>query len=632
MIPDDKSFLRKAEREVYSVDGITPKQRSLLHEKKIDTLDEWLGIPEKSVHIITPMKKTSIFKKIFAGSLGFLFIAIIIAGMSYLSGNNAISTKNIDITVTAKTFVDGGEALPVNVSVVNRNKLPLELTTLVLEYPEGNGSNPDAIMRISRDIGTVSVGGTHNEPFSVKLYGEENSEKKITAHIEFRVTGSNVVYSKDEVVAVTIRTSPIRLTLDAPANVIPNQEIPLKVTIVGNGTETLTNTALVLQYPTGFTFSRADPFPTTGNTIWYLGDIPPGSSRTVTLYGSLAGGSNDVKTVRASVGSQNVKNESILDTVYNTLSQVIPLSNAFLDARFSVGDTQSEVVPIAAGDMVTVSIPWKNTLSEKITNAQIEVVLGGSAYDANLVRPATGYFDSVSNKITWSRQQVPSFSSLNPGQTGTITFQVQPKSFVSGTIASSPTITMAINISGFNASGSKLIGTAIDKKTLAVGSDLNFSARTIHHSGIIQNTGSMPPKVNTETTYTLEWKLTNSRNRVTGVKVATILPTYVMWKNVLVPTSEQSNIVYNDITRELVWNAGEVPAGTGTNLPPRMLSLKVGITPSVNQQGEVPNLTDEIIVTGLDTFTNKNISFARRALDTQTSNDGFGAGYDGVVQ
>lgn len=632
MIPDDKSFLRKAEREVYSVDGITPKQRSLLHEKKIDTPDEWLGIPEKSVHIITPMKKTSIFKKIFAGSLGFLFIAIIIAGMSYLSGNNAISTKNIDITVTAKTFVDGGEALPVNVSVVNRNKLPLELATLVLEYPEGNGSNPDAIMRISRDIGTVSVGGTHNEPFSVKLYGEENSEKKITAHIEFRVTGSNVVYGKDEVVAVTIRTSPIRLTLDAPANVIPNQEIPLKVTIVGNGTETLTNTALVLQYPTGFTFSRADPFPTTGNTIWYLGDIPPGSSRTVTLYGSLAGGSNDVKTVRASVGSQNVKNESILDTVYNTLSQVIPLSNAFLDAHFSVGDTQSEVVPIAAGDMVTVSIPWRNTLSEKITNAQIEVVLGGSAYDANLVRPATGYFDSVSNKITWSRQQVPSFSSLNPGQTGTITFQVQPKSFVSGTIASSPTITMAINISGFNASGAKLSGTAIDKKTLAVGSDLNFSARTIHHSGIIQNTGSMPPKVNTETTYTLEWKLTNSRNRVTGVKVATILPTYVMWKNVLVPTSEQSNIVYNDITRELVWNAGEVPAGTGTNLPPRMLSLKVGITPSVNQQGEVPNLTDEIIVTGLDTFTNKNISFARRALDTQTSNDGFGAGYDGVVQ
>jgi hypothetical protein len=157
-------------------------------------------------------------------------------------------------------------------------------------------------------------------------------------------------------------------------------------------------------------------------------------------------------------------------------------------------------------------------------------------------------------------------------------------------------------------------------------------ARTIYYSGTIQNSGSMPPKVNTETTYTLEWQLTNSRNRVTGVKAVTILPTYVTWKNVVVPTAELVNISYNEVTRELIWNAGEIPAGTGTSLPPKTLSLKVGITPSLSQRGVIPDLTSEIKVTGLDAFTNKPVEITRRPLNTQLSSEGEAVGWDGLVQ
>jgi len=356
-------------------------------------------------------------------------------------------------------------------------------------------------------------------------------------------------------------------------------------------------------------------------------------NRSIVVYGSLAGGINDAKTIRASVGSQNKKNESILDSVYNTLAQVVPLSNAFLDAHFVVGgDAETPIVPISAGETVSVTIPWSNTLSGRLTNAQIEVSLGGSAYDPSKVQAGSGYFDSVNNKIIWSRQQVQQFASIEPGGSGTVSFSIQPKQFAAGSIAANPTIAMTMNISGFDASGLKQSAVGVDKKTLAIGSDMNFTARTIHNSGPLQNTGAMPPKVNSETTYTLEWQLTNSRNRVTGVKVSTILPTYVAWKNVMVPTAEQANVSYNTVTRELVWNAGEVPAGTGNNLPPRTLSMKVGITPSVSQQGAAPNLTDVIMVTGLDTFTNKTLEITRRALDTQTLNDGFGPGFDGVVQ
>jgi hypothetical protein len=636
MVPDDKSFLRKAEHELYTTDIIPPKKRSFLHEHKLEVPDDWSESENKTSSTTTqpPMRNTSIFKKIFFGSLGFLVVALIIGGISYLSGDNAISTKNVDLTITAKTFVDGGESLPVNVSIVNRNKVSMELATLVLEYPEGNGSNPDAVTRITRDIGSVAVGDTHNESFDIKLYGEENSEKDITAHIEFRVSGSNAVYDKNEVAAITIRTSPLRLTLDAPKSVIPNQEVPLQFSVVGNGTEVLTDTALVLQYPPGFTFSRATPVPTTGNTVWYLGDIPPGANRTITVYGSFAGGISEAKTIRASVGSQNKQNEAILDRVYNTLAQVIPLTNAFLDAHIVVEHTasDSDIVPISPTGSVSISIPWENTLSSKITNARLEVALSGTAYDSTRVRPDSGVFDSVNNKITWTAQEIPEFASVDPGEKGTIQFSLEPRQFSVGQVASNPVINLSINITGFDDAGIRQSAMGVDKKILAIGSDMNFSARTLHASGIIQNTGAMPPKVNTETTYTLDWQLTNSRNRVTGVKVSTMLPTYVSWKNVIVPTSEQANVTFNEVTRELVWNVGEVPAGTGTNLPPRTLSLKVGITPSTDQKGKTPTLTSDMITTGLDTFTNKTLSLTRRALNTQISGEGSAPGVDGIVQ
>lgn len=636
MESDEKSFLRKAERELYTTDIIPPRKRSFLHEHKLEAPNDWQEVSEQvsDSKKMPPMRNTSIFKKIFFGSLAFLFIAIIVAVLSYLSGDNAISTRNVDITLTAKTFVDGGESLPVNVSIVNRNKVGMELTSLVLEYPEGNGTNPDAVTRITRDVGSIAVGDTHNESFNVKLYGEENSEKKVTARIEFHVTGSNAIYDKSEDVVVTIRTSPLRLTFDPPTNVIPNQEIPLEFTVVGNGTEVLSDTALALQYPQGFTFNRATPAPTSGNNVWYLGDVLPGATKTITAYGSFVGNNNDAKTIQASVGVQNKQNEMVLDRIYNTIAQVIPLTNAFINARLTVENSQpsNDIVPISLGSTVKINIPWENTLTSRITNAQIEVFLSGGAYDASRINPGVGTFDSVNNKITWTRQEVEQLASLDPGKTGALSFTLQPRQVVAGQITSSPIINLSVNIAGFDDSGKRLSAIGVDKKTLAIGSDMNFSARTLHASGPIQNSGAMPPKVNTETTYTLEWQLTNSRNRVTGVKVSTTLPTAVSWKNVIVPASEQTNVTFNDVTRELVWNVGEIPAGTGTNLPARVLSLKVGITPSIDQKGKAPSLTTDISVIGLDTFTNKTISLTRRAHTTQVSGEGSAPGVEGIVQ
>jgi hypothetical protein len=631
MISDENSRLRKIERELYVTDMKPPNKRSLLHDTPDNAPDDW-AMPSSKNTMTKPssLNATSIFKRLFGVALVFLLIACIVLGASLLSGNNTISGKNIELTITTKSFVDGGESLPVDVSIINKNKSQMELATLVLEYPEGSDADAGTIARVSRDLPTIGVGDSHQESFVVKLFGQEGSQKELSAHVEFRVPGSNAVYDKTVTATVVVRTSPVRLTLNAADSAIPNQEIPFKFTIVGNGVASLPDTALIAEYPEGFTFTRADPMPTAAQNTWYLGDLPPGVDRTITVYGTFSGGANDLRTMRASVGAQSKKNEQALDTTYNSVTKVVSLTNAFLSAKVVVGDATGATIPINATDRVRIRIPWSNTLSSQVTNAEIRVRLSGSAFDPAKVQVENGFFDTVKNEIVWTKQQEPGLGAIDPGRGGALGFSLVPKSFGS-TSVSNPSISIAVDILGFQTGGTKLTANSVDVKKMVVNSDLNMITRTLFYGGQIQNSGPMPAKANKETTYTVDWQITNFRNKVSGVKVSTTLPVNVAWKDVVLPQSELGNIAYNEVTREVVWTIGDVSAGTGSNAPAKTVSFKVGITPSGDQVGTIPYLTGDILVTGTDSFTGSTIQLKKRGMTTQLLNDLSNVGASGKV-
>ncbi len=634
MISDDDSHLRKLERGLYTGDGTVAPPRHVLHAKKFDAPDEW-GTPVQNSSFISmsnkPKTPSSFFKKMFIGSLGVLVIAMVIFGVSLLTGGNTISSKNVQVTITAKTFVDGGEDLPVDVTIVNKNKTSLELATLTLQYPEGNAQNSNAIGTISHDIGTMAAGETRNESFDIKLYGQENTVENLTAHMQFDVTGSNAVYTTDQQFAVTIRTSPVLLTLNAPASVTPNQEIPLAFSVVGNGTATLSNTALVAQYPSGFTFTHADPAPTFQTNVWYLGDLPPGTNRTITVYGKFSGAVNSSQAISASVGAQNANNQALLDTVYNNVAQVIPLSKSFLATQLQINGKPDTQVAVNGTSPVQVTLLYQNTLATSITNAEIHVNLSGSAYDPLSVQPLGGYFNSATNEIDWTSQQSPGLASIAPGVSDQLSFSLTPKQ-LDGTSVLNPAINISVDVVGYGAGGVKQSVSGVAQKTIVVNSDLNLLSSTLHYSGGIANTGPMPAKPNKETTYTLVWQITNSRNRVSGVTVTTTLPTNVAWKNIILPSSQSANVTYNAVTRTLQWNVGDVAAANGGSPSVESVSIQVGITPSTTQSGSVADLTGPITVAGQDMFTNQNLTITHRQNTTQLLNDSSTVGADGMIQ
>ena len=635
MIPDEDSRLRKIERELYTTDIIPPKRRENLHAPVYDAPDDWVnpkttGTPAQSM---TSNQSTSLFKKIFFGSLGFLVIAGIVFGVSFLTGGNAISSKNVDITITTKSLADGGSDLPVNITITNRNKVPMQLTELTLSYPN-TGSADSAVTRVTRDVGTIDVGASHDESFTVQLYGTQGSVQPIMADVQFNVSGSNAVYDATNSTNVTINSSPVNLSLNVPSTTSPNQQVPLAFSISGNGTTTLSNTALVVTYPAGFTYDHADTAPSYQNNVWYLGDLPPGSTKTITVYGSFAGGTNQQSTIAARIGSQDPHAQNQLTQIYSTLSQVVTLATSFVNAQLSIGGgNTSSQIPINSGDIVNVSVPWQNTLASSISNMEIDVGFSGSAYDPSLVQASSGYFDSAHNQIIWTKQQDQSFAAVNPGASGSESFSIRPKQFPSSAVVSNPQIVMTVSVKGYPSGGSQLTATNVDQKTLVLNSNLSLLTSTLHYTGAFANTGSMPPRANHQTTYTLNWEITNFRNGVSGVTVSTTLPTYVDWKGVVSPSSESSKVQYNSVTRNLVWNAGSVPAGVGSTTPARILSMQIGLTPSTDQQGTAPDLTGPIVVTGVDGFTGATINLQKHSMSTVLLNDGSNStGADGQVQ
>jgi hypothetical protein len=88
-------------------------------------------------------------------------------------------------------------------------------------------------------------------------------------------------------------------------------------------------------------------------------------------------------------------------------------------------------------------------------------------------------------------------------------------------------------------------------------------------------------------------------------------------------------VSYDDRTKEVTWEIGRIPAGAGVIMSAYELIFQIGLTPSINQVGQLPVLINESTVEGRDTFTNNNLTATSPAVNTSVPDDlrvGYGGG------
>lgn len=597
-------------------------KEGILHQEQHKVSQDW----QDTIPMTKKQKTPYFFKIFFAVAVVFFLGALSFAGFKYIKGGSVVSSENIEINVIGNAFTQGGEDLPLQIEIINHNKASLELVNMIVEYPKGATQDSNDIVRLPRDsIGTIRSGERVERNVNITLFGDQNVVRNVIVKLEYHPEGSNAIFTKDKVYPITINSSPVSISFFGPSEIGSNQEINFKVTATLNTTLPSEQAVLKVEYPSGFRYEDSDIDPSLGNSIWSLENLSIENPLAINIKGNIVGQYNDEQVFRVYIGTIKSNNQSTIEVVYNSLLHSVMIRKPFLETRIVINGDDGPYASSDGGKEIKTNIVWSNNLPNRVDDVQIIAKLSGNVFDKTSV-DSDGFYNSAENSIIWDRNTDDSLISVEPGTSGSVSFSFKPLSVIgSGGTVRDPQVVIEVSIKGREPSS----GTGLseinnfERKVVKIVSDFQIAANAFYVSG------AKPLKAESDTTYKVVWTLSNSVNTITGAQARASLPVYVKWAG----TSLKEGIIYDEASREVIWNIGTVKPNTGFGSTEKEIHFNITIKPSISQIGSIPLLVQNISLSGKDVFTEKIIKSSQRALSTLTQNDpNFVDGDERVIQ
>jgi hypothetical protein len=621
MEKDSKSSnkLEELKNKIYSRHAnLSPKPRKKIKEEPHVVSDTW---KEEDKPAKSPKKpsnnllKSSMFKKVFFGALIFFLLSVVFGLYMFFGESNTVSANNIDISVQGNAFTSGGEDLPLQIQISNRNSVALEATDLRIEYQKGAGTS-EGVYRERVGLGNISAGSVTRELVNVVVFGQQGTTRDILIALEYRVPGSNAIFVKERVYTVNISSAPVNLVVSGPTNSGSNQNVSFSVKTNLNTPNAVKNMMVMVEYPRGFDFKSANPAPTFGDNIWILGDLNPGVEREIKINGVIVAQAGDQRAFNVYVGQQLDVNERQMGTQFNSQSYVVAIQKPLLDTTILVNGNSAPEVSVSPGSNTQVRIDWRNSTNQRINDVEIVAEISGPLVNYPTISTTNGFYESSTNRIIWNRQNYPGFADVRPSQSGSLTFNFQT---LTPTEAAETSIVLSIKARDPVDVNQFLDIRNFDRKILRVATRLQMVGHALYNSGSFTNSGPLPPTPGAPTTYTISWSLVNSINDVANAEVRGRLPIYVDFVGLTSPSSE--SVTYNQTTKEVIWNAGNVLKNTGSISSPREVQFQVRFNPSSVHSGRVVSLVEGISYKGMDVMTNSQISNNAPNITTELNKD-----------
>ncbi len=533
------------------------------------------------------------------------------------------SDKNIIISLDTPVAVTPGIPGEIVIRVANQNRVPLEYANLTVLYPSGTRESMDSnkdLREQQKVLGVIEPGETAEFRTKAIFLGEEAEEKKVVARVEYRFDRMNSTFTKENEHPIRLLASPINLVVNMLKEVNAGQQIDINVSAVSNTIIPLRDVFIKIEYPQGFTFSGAEPKPSFGNNIWRVGALTPSGKYLIQIKGVLDGVDTDKRVFRTMIGVGSDKTERDIATLYSKAVTELSVRRPFIGIALSINDKPAGDALAYYGARSRGVVQFKNNLPTPITNAQIEVRITGVALNrGTVIANNDGFYQSLNKTIYWkSTTGNDALAVLESGEVGVVGFVFEPLPPDSGNkLITNPVITAEVTVRGKRMSENNVpeeIETVMAQNVRIV-SAVQFVTRSLHYSGPFINIGPMPPRAEQETTYTVVWSIVNSSNNITGARVRGVLPPYVAWYGSVSPAKQK--ITYSKSTNEIIWEPGDIPAGTGLgSTPPKEVAFQIILTPSLSQITASPEFILNQLFTAIDSFTNTEISISGREVST----------------
>lgn len=590
-----------------------------------------------------PSRLAGMLKSILVISLFFFLAMVGVAGWVFFRGENLVRAGNINLEVAGPATAKAGEEVTLHLTLSNQNSVPLEFVDVTVEYPPGTRSAADPSVDLTRErlnLGTIKPGEVRRQSVRAILFGEAQTQTEIKVVTEYRLQDSNAIFDKTTLYPIEISEAPVSLKLELPAEINSGQELNLTLTVAAEAAAPIDRPAILLHYPEGFQFQDASLKPTAGTTLWELPFLKPGAETTLRLTGILTGQDQDERTFRAEIGSGFEEGRGTLRTIYDTEAKTITIARPYVTFGLAVNESLSGDYLATSREDLKLEFRWENNLPEEITDVEIVASLTGLALDRGTVAPVNGFYQAANNTVLWNKTSDRGLAALKPGDTGRTRLSFASQSLVAaGNLLRNPEVTVRATLRGkrvlSGGEGKTQTIEASAERRIKFASVVQLSAKALHHTGPLTNTGSLPPVVGEETSYTVVWAVMNSSNDLRETRVQASLPLNLKWRGAVTPPSETVEFVpAAGGGGEVIWNLGTVAAGTGVTLPAREVAFQVVLTPSLSQVGEAPMLVSASQIEAVDSFTGEPVSGStRRELDTHLLNDPeFEFGEDRVVE
>ncbi len=644
MYEDTKSKISQLEKVLNARDDLVTKKikRHSLHNHTVNVDGNWdeheFDIPEDESDSPTVNRKETWPIKVLFGSAVFFITALVIFAYNFWGGGNLVSGNNIVVTVKTPVSVSGGDIVPLEIEIKNNNKVSLLNTDLDIDFPLGvqNSNNTSlAVSRVQDFLGDILPGQSVKKNISVAIFGVENEKKDITINLSYKIAGSNSLFNKTKAVSLLINSSPVNIIVKGPTEINTNQTVDFTVEISSNSSTIIKNLLLKVDYPFGYVPISANPKNFDKNDLWLIGDLTSGEKRIIKLSGILTGQEGEERGFNFSIGQQADSDSQTISVPINSSFSTITIRQPFVSAGVSFnGQTVDEYIS-TAGSKIETTINWRNNLAYDVSDVSLIIKLNGNIFDKSSVQVNEGYYRSIDNTIIFDKTTNKNLAVLEPGARGTskFTFNSFGIGTVTGSNLSNPIISFSIDITGkrvdYNTGEEKI--SFSDSRKIKITADPKLSAKILYYTGPFENRGSIPPKAEKETTYSITWTVTNPLNNLSNAKVSAVLPPYVQWLSISAPSQE--NIDYNSSTRTVSWSIGNISAGAGIVSPAKEVSFQISFLPSINQIGKVPVLIEQSLLTAKDNFTLTPVSDLVLGLNTiLTSDPYFQTGGQTVVQ
>lgn len=571
----------------------------------------------------------SLAAKFLIGSAVFFIVASAAAAYMFFGGANLISPQNIDIEIVAPSLVDGGKETTLQVLIRNRNQTELQLADLIIDYPEGTRAVTDPSEELTHErisVGSIAPGEQIKHAVSAIFYGSEGVEQKIRMTLEYSVAGSNAVFEKTAEAGFTVGSSPVSLSISGPSEIIAEEQFTIEIQARSNTVSPVSDVVVQAQYPFGFHVADASPKAEAGGTFWRLGDMAPGTTKTIQIRGSIEGQDGDERVFRFLTGSVSDDTVSRIEVPFLVIPQTLTVREPFITSSITVDGKTGKNISVAPGTTVQGTVRWENNLREPLSNVELTLAFAGPALEKNSINSSNGFYQSSNSTIIWTREQNSALESIPPGESGTAQFSFSTQAPGSGgVLVTNPTIDLSLSVRGMRGSDSapEIVSSAAATRVV-LSSAPAVAAEAKYITGPFLNSGPLPPRAEAETTYTIIWTVKNPTNALANTVLSADLPPYVKF----ISAQAGAGIAYDDGSRTVRWNVGDLKAGVGYTLPVRQAAFQVALSPSTSQVGSAPNLTGETRLFGQDRFAQVGVNASAPAPTTALQESGFSSGMD----